>query len=49
MTTRRDVLQVGACVTASVAAPAVMAVAGKTRTLLILVGSGGLPGGALET
>jgi 2'-hydroxyisoflavone reductase len=40
MTTRREVLQIGACVAASAAIPAALATASKTKTILILGGTG---------
>jgi 2'-hydroxyisoflavone reductase len=40
MTTRREVLQIGACVAASAAMPAALATASKTKTIVILGGTG---------
>jgi 2'-hydroxyisoflavone reductase len=40
MTTRRKVLQIGACLAASAAMPAALAADSKPKTLLILGGTG---------
>ncbi len=40
MTTRREVLQIGACVATSAAAPAALATRATAKTILILGGTG---------